>query len=102
MPEEINTEHIELQLELPDLAMLDISGVSAIVRAQPATIRGWVRRKKFPPPVRLSSRCARWPVGVIKQWLQDRLNEAQQDHAAAKRASDAAMAKRRELQEAAQ
>ena len=50
-------------------ALLHIATVTSVVGLQRTAIYDGVRAGTFPPPIRLSARCSRWPAGAIRQWL---------------------------------
>lgn len=37
-----------------------------------ATIWRWIKEGQFPPPVRLSVRCSRWPLDKVEKWIRER------------------------------
>lgn len=95
--------------DLADMQLLDIKVVCALVGMKTSAVQERVRRRAeieaeggipFPAPVRIGQRCTRWTAGSIKAYLlaqiaapQDGVEQRQQ--ARAKKASDAAQAKRR-------
>jgi predicted DNA-binding transcriptional regulator AlpA len=86
--------------DLADLQLLDIKAVCALVGLKSSAVQDRVRRGDMPAPIRMGQRCTRWTAGSIKQWLQAQIEAAQDDvkqrqQARAKKASDAAQAKRR-------
>lgn len=85
--------------DLADLALLDIKTLEPVVGLKSSAIHDRVRRHEFPEPVRIGQRCTRWTVASIKQWLQEQITAQQDDikqrqQARAKKASNAAQAKR--------
>lgn len=85
--------------DLAELQLLDIRGVCALVGLKSTAIQDRVRAGIFPAPVRMSLRCSRWPAGAVRQWLQAQIDAQQEDikqrqQARAKKASNAAQAKR--------
>lgn len=42
-----------------------------------STIYSMLAQKRFPKPVRLSSRMVAWPETAVLQWVQDRIAEAE-------------------------
>jgi prophage regulatory protein len=58
--------------ELAAVKLLDIRTVADITTLSERSIRRFVNAGKFPRPVRLTPRCARWPADVIKTWLNSR------------------------------
>jgi predicted DNA-binding transcriptional regulator AlpA len=90
-----------LPADLADVAFLDIDDVCAATRMSASWIHAEVRASRFPQPMRFGPRCARWRSADVRDWLVLRAQAAQADletaallKARAKRASDAARAKR--------
>ena len=88
-----------LPANLADVALLDISDVCAAVRMSASWVHDEVRAGRFPQPIRYGPRCTRWPAASVRQYLIDRAAQPQAEAAAlvtakAKKASDAARAKR--------
>ena len=55
---------------LQDEALIDIKTVCALTGFKaPSPIYDRIRDGLFPPPIRLSSRCSRWKVSVIRAWI---------------------------------
>jgi len=52
----------------PD-AQLTIGTVCVLIARAEATLRRMVAAGTFPPPVRYSSRCVRWPARRVREWL---------------------------------
>lgn len=82
-----------------DVALCDMTDVSALVRMSSTWIHDEVRAGRFPPPLRYGTRCTRWTLASIRSWLIARAAEPQgeataQVTAKAKKASAAAQAKR--------
>lgn len=87
---------------LADVALLDISDVCAAARMSASWIHEEVRAGRFPQPMRFGPRCSRWRSSDVRAWLVARAAAAEADietsaamSARAKKASDAAQAKRR-------
>lgn len=87
---------------LADVALLDISDVCAAARMSASWVHEEVRAGRFPQPLRFGPRCTRWRSGDVRAWLVARAAAAEADTettaamvAQAKKASDAAQAKRR-------
>jgi predicted DNA-binding transcriptional regulator AlpA len=91
-----------LPADLADVAFLDIKDVCTAVRMSASWVHDEVRTGTFPAPLRFGNRCSRWRVVDIRAWLVARAAQADTDNAGtgshlvakAKRASDAAKAKR--------
>lgn len=65
---------LQADLELSvDQPMLAVDELAAIVRVQPATVRGWVRSGDGPPAVQLPGGDLRFPAGLARAWLERRL-----------------------------
>lgn len=87
---------------LEDVAFLDIRDVCAMARMSASWIHDEVRGRRFPQPLRFGMRCTRWRSADVRDWLIARSTAAEADTetgalltARAKKASDAAQAKRR-------
>lgn len=88
-----------LPADLADVALLDISDVCAAVRMSASWVHDEVRARRFPQPLRYGPRCTRWTAASIRQYLIERAAQPQAEAtdlvtARAKKASDAARAKR--------
>ena len=88
--------------DLADVAFLDIRDVCAAARMSASWIHDEVRARRFPQPLRFGPRCSRWRSTDVRKWLLARAAAAEADAepgallaARAKKASDAAQAKRR-------
>ena len=88
---------------LEDVAFLDIRDVCVASRMSASWIHEEVRANRFPQPMRFGPRCSRWRSLDVREWLINRAAKAEADTQAgklliarAKKASDAAQAKRRE------
>lgn len=55
--------------ELPDSAYVDDKIVGVLFGVTPSTIWRRVRVGDLPAPIRFSSRCTRWNVGVVRKAL---------------------------------
>lgn len=89
-------------MNLADVAFLDIGDVCAAARMSASWIHDEVREGRFPQPMRFGPRCSRWRSSDVRDWLIARAAAAEANTEAAallkgraKRASDAAQAKRR-------
>ena len=88
-----------LPSDLADVALLDIKDVCAAVRMSASWWYDEVRAGRAPQPLRYGQRCTRWRSAEVRQYLIDRAAQPQAEIAAlvtakAKKASDAAQAKR--------
>lgn len=90
-----------LPANLEDVAFLDIRDVCATARMSASWIHDEVRARRFPQPLRFGPRCTRWRSADVRDWLIARSAVAEADTetgalltARAKKASDAAQAKR--------
>lgn len=100
------TDDIRGQRRLPpnlaEVAFLDIRDVCMVARMSASWIHDEVRGGRFPQPMRFGPRCSRWRSADVREWLVARAAAAEADtetavatSARAKKASDAAQAKRR-------
>ena len=87
---------------IADVAFLDIADVCAAARMSASWIHEEVRAGRFPQPLRFGPRCSRWRCADVRDWLIGRASAAERDTGAAaasivraKKASEAAQAKRR-------
>lgn len=92
----------QLPTNLAGLAFLDIRDVCAAARMSASWIHEEVRARRFPQPMRFGPRCTRWRSADVCDWLIARAAAAEADTeggalliARAKKASEAAQAKRR-------
>ena len=53
----------------------DVEGATGCKKS---TIYELMKAGRFPKPVRLSARHVAWPESAVLQWVQDRIQEAQQ------------------------
>ena len=53
----------------------DVEGATGVKKS---TIYELMKAGRFPKPVRLSARHVAWPESAVLQWVQDRIQEAQQ------------------------
>lgn len=88
-----------LPADLVEHALLDITVVRAAVCMSVSWIHDEVRHGRFPAPVVRQPRCTRWRASDIKAYLIERATQTSTDvahsvTARAKKASDAAKAKR--------
>ena len=51
--------------------------VEATVGFKKSTLYGWIKEGKFPRPVQIG-RMSAWSESRVHQWVQDRIQEAQQ------------------------
>jgi predicted DNA-binding transcriptional regulator AlpA len=51
--------------------LLSLEDLSELVHVNQATVREWVRRGRFPSPIRCGS-LLRWEPTVVDQWLSSR------------------------------
>lgn len=58
-----------LQSEVGADALLRIEAVMARTGLSRTTIYEAIRAGKFPAPIKLGARCARWRAGVVGEWL---------------------------------
>jgi predicted DNA-binding transcriptional regulator AlpA len=95
------TEPSVIPAALADVALIDGKTAAA---AAGISISQWldlVRRKEAPEPLRWGSRCSRWTISSVRDWLIERAASAASDtksgelvKARASKASAAAQAKR--------
>ena len=91
----------QLPTNLEEVAFLHIRDVCATARMSASWIHDEVRARRFPQPLRFGPRCTRWRSADVRDWLIARSAAAEADTepgalltARAKKASDAAQAKR--------
>lgn len=86
-----------LPADLADVALLDIRDVCAVVRMSTSWVHDEVRAGRFPAPLRYGNRCTRWRSTDVRRYLLQRVEPPEATArvtARAKKASDAAQAKR--------
>lgn len=54
--------------------LLALAEVEAQTGLKKTSLYGLVRKGEFPPPVRLSRRCSRWPASQVQAWIADRIH----------------------------
>lgn len=86
--------------DLAEVALLDIDDVCAAVRMSASWWHDEVRAGRAPQPLRWGTRCTRWKAADVRDYLIQRQSQPQAEArervtAKAKRASEAAQAKRR-------
>ena len=52
----------------PEQSFLTVQATASRFSVSPATIWRWVRKGRFPAPVRLSDNCTRWKTSDITAW----------------------------------
>lgn len=55
----------------PTTRLLRVSEVQALTGLARSTIYAWSAQDRFPSPIRLSPRAARWIEADVKQWLRE-------------------------------
>jgi len=87
---------------LADVAHIDARTAAAAASISVSHFLDLVREGEAPQPLRFGPRCTRWRLADIREWLRQRAEQGAADAASAafviaraKRASDAAQAKRR-------
>lgn len=55
----------------PTTRLLRVSEVQALTGLARSTIYAWSAQGRFPSPIRLSPRAARWVEADVKQWLRE-------------------------------
>lgn len=67
-----NLEQAGLALSLNE-RLIDIREVQQITGMRKTTIYAWMKAGEFPGPVKLGSRCSRWPLSRVQQFVQERI-----------------------------
>lgn len=98
-PAQSNTVVRHSPADLTDVAFLDIRDLCAAVRMSASWVHDEVRAGRLPQPLRFGPRCSRWRAVDVRQYLIDRAAQPQDEvsrqvTSRAKKASDAARAKR--------
>lgn len=57
----------------PPTRLLRMSEVKARTGLSRSTIRRWVKRGLFPPPIRLGERVVGWIEAEVDQWIRERI-----------------------------
>ena len=85
-----------------DVALADINDLEALTRMKRSWLHQAVREGRFPAPAIREPRCTRWKLADVRAWIATRIEQAAADtdaaaiaSARAKKASDAAQAKRK-------
>lgn len=62
--------------DLPDESLVDKSIRRAVCGLGDSHTYDLIKQGRFPAPVKLGARCARWRMGDLRRWLADPLNWA--------------------------
>lgn len=54
---------------------LTVNQIAERYSVRPETIYAWVRKKRFPSPVKLSPGCSRWRVSDVDEWERERTHD---------------------------
>lgn len=91
-----------------EIALVDIHDLTALTRMSRSWIHSEVRAGRFPQPVIRTPRCTRWLLAHVSSWITARVEQSAADTestervlAQAKKASDAAKARREKAANAA-
>ncbi len=57
--------------------LIRLPQVEATTGFKKSTLYGWIKEGKFPRPIQIG-RMSAWPESAVHQWVQDRIQEAQQ------------------------
>lgn len=52
--------------------MVDAKTLSRTVGVSVPTLYRWMGELGFPRPIKLSSRCSRWPMADVEEWIESR------------------------------
>ena len=63
---------------IPRDRLIRLPDVEGATGCKKSTIYELMKAGRFPKPVRLSARHVVWPESAVLQWVQDRIQEAQQ------------------------
>ena len=63
---------------VPRDRLIRLPDVEGATGCKKSTIYELMKAGRFPKPVRLSARHVAWPESPVLQWVQDRIQEAQQ------------------------
>ena len=63
---------------VPRDRLIRMPGVEHATGVKKSTIYELMKADRFPKPVRLSARMVAWSESAVLQWVQDRIQEAQQ------------------------
>ena len=63
---------------IPRDRLIRLPDVESATGCKKSTIYDLMKSGRFPKPVRLSARHVVWPESAVLQWVQDRIQEAQQ------------------------
>ncbi len=58
-----------LQVANADVALVDINDIAALSRMSQSWIHDEVRAGRAPKPLRFGSRCTRWKLSEVRDWL---------------------------------
>jgi len=55
--------------------LVDVKVVSQLSGLGQSTIHAWVKKEKFPKPIRLSATCVRWKQSDIHEWIKTQASQ---------------------------
>jgi len=67
----INREALYASVQLPAIGYVRLPTVCAITGLGRSTVWAWVRKGRFPAPVKLSARVSAWSVDDVREWMVD-------------------------------
>lgn len=71
---------------VPRDRLIRLPEVENVCGVKSSTIYMMLKKGSFPQPVRLSARMVAWPETAVLQWVQDRINQANEASAAVEKA----------------
>ncbi len=57
--------------DLPDEALVPINIVMDVTGRRTTSVYDGIKKKTFPSPEKMGTRCSRWRVGKLRRWLSD-------------------------------
>ena len=60
-----------------DERLIRLPQVESLTGLKRAHIYGLARRGQFPKPIKVGTRASAWRESLVRQWVQDRIREAQ-------------------------
>ena len=62
---------------MSDERLIRLPQVESLTGLKRAHIYGLARRGQFPKPIKVGTRASAWRESLVRQWVQDRIREAQ-------------------------
>ena len=67
----VSCKSLDTPLQLPAVGYIRLPVVCAVTGLGRSTVWAWVRKRRFPAPIKLSARASAWNVDDLRIWLAD-------------------------------